>query len=272
MPPLFLPFIRSNNPTTPPPIPPEIEQIGFGVGIPWQLGESDPAFYEKVLAALNPPWWYNWQFDQIAHPDYLPMFWRPQKGQVWDTAVAAANAYPDREWLLYNEPERGESLADPVKAASLVSDWVKETSGKFSLAGLLTSVDGVGWLERYLDAGGPLPTSWHFHIYGYGSGNEWIDGLEGQTFIKWYKQFGAGLPVLISETNSNVNQSVEEQAILMIDIFLLLEIIPIVRGVGWYSAYDVFERWPWSNLIDKEGRLTELGSFYSERFGKKEEA
>ena len=86
------------------------------------------------------------------------MFWRPQKGKLWDKAVEAANAYPDQEWLLLNEPERGESRADRVEQAAILQDWVKETHNKFSIAGLLTSIDGVGWRERYLDVVGSVST------------------------------------------------------------------------------------------------------------------
>lgn len=269
---VYLPYISNRNASEPAPEPelPEFEQIGLGVGIPWRPAETDPTYYDGILAALRPPWWYNWKFDQIGRPGYIPMFWRPEKGRQWDHAVEAANAYPDKQWLLYNEPERGISQADPVEAAGLVRDWVAETHNDFSIAGLLTSVDGVGWLERYLDAGGPLPTSWHFHIYGFENGVEWLKGLQGETFLEWYIEFGAELPVIITETNANVNQSVEEQVVLMFDIFLLLEFAPFVSGVGWYSAYDVFEQWPWSNLVDAEGKPTPLGEFYRDAFGQPE--
>lgn len=245
------------------------KQKGFGVGVPWQMAETDLTYYDKAIESLRPRWWYNWKFDQIGKPGYIPMYWRPELSdtKTWDKAVALANAHPEVDWLLYNEPERYASTANPREAAILMKEWVNVTPNKFSIAGLLTSVDDVSWLRAYLNAGGPPPDVWHFHIYGYSNALDWLRSLGGHTFLDWYQRYGFNRPIAITETNANTVSSVKVQGEIMLSIILILKLFPFVIGVGWYSAYDVFELWPWANLLDEEGNPTELGDFFRNNFG-----
>jgi putative glycosyl hydrolase len=246
-----------------------LRQVGFGVGIPWQMAETDETYYDRALTSLRPRWWYNWKFDQIGKPGYIPMFWRPELTDMktWDKAVALANEHPEVPWLLYNEPERYASTANPKEAAIIMKEWVKVTTNTFSIAGLLTSVDDVSWLRTYLNAGGPIPDAWHFHIYGYSRPIDWLRALGGHTFLDWYQRYGAKRPVAITETNANTVSSIKVQGQIMLDIILILKLFPFVLGVGWYAAYDVFDLWPWANLLDADGNVTELGAFYRDNFG-----
>ena len=62
------------------------------------------------------------------------MYWRPElkDSKTWENAVELANAHPDVDWTIYNEPERYASTANPREAALLMDEWVKVTKIPFS--------------------------------------------------------------------------------------------------------------------------------------------
>lgn len=246
----------------PRPVLPSGTPVGFGVGVPWHGEDFVPGWYTNGQAQLQPAWWYNWKFDRIGEPGYVPMLWKPELGDRFDAAVAAANAHPDQLWLFLNSPDRGaETTTSPANAAALANQWVNATSSPVSMPGIASNQIGIDWLKAYLDAGGPQPDVWHFHLYGFRHADEWLSGFSG-TFADWYLAEGGNRPVILSETNGTTSSFEQQRSIMNAIVGVLAEDSPVV-AIGWYSDHDPFDDFTAADLLHADGSLTALGQFYA---------
>lgn len=153
------------DPLPRPPVPAAMPQ-GFGLSIPWQNEEFAPGWTDRSLAALNSPWWFDWKFDSIGRPAYIPKLWHPKLDAHFDAAVQAANSNPDTMWLIAYDPDRGsEPPETPQNAAAIGQEWVQATTVLYAAPGVVIHANGLDWLKAYLDAGGPMPDAWNIHLY-----------------------------------------------------------------------------------------------------------
>ncbi len=230
---------------------------GFGVGLPWQRAENEPAWYYDALDRLRPAWWHNWKYGRLNMDGYIPMLWRCNVDAV-NTALPSVQRQPGRLWLLGNEPERADQSDTPpgsfAEGVRRFRHMTEPLGVRFALPGILWDVfdHGRAWLNDYLAAGGPLPDCWHIHLYDY-RGQAWTKRLHGAL------EYLAGLrdlPVIVTEcaswsaqTNADVLQAVR-QALRAGNI----------QAAAWFSAYD--ELWEAPSLLTENGKLTKLGDLF----------
>ena len=243
-----------------PPIPNGMP-LGFGLGIPWQNEDFHPGWTERSLRTFKPPWWYNWKYDAIDEPGYVPMLWHPARDARFDESVQLAAGHPTKMWLLSHEPDRGNGvIMDPAGEARIAREWVASTSALFAAPGTLSNGNGVDWLKAYLDAGAPVPDAWHIHIYAEKDGAAWRASLEDR-FAEWYLAEGQGRPIIISETSASGQESWHQISLMAEAAAFLRERSPIV-SVGWSADRHAYDIWPWTNLIREDGTLTDAGRYY----------
>jgi len=264
---LSLPYIRKSrlpsrfDPLPRPPVPPAVPQ-GFGLSIPWQNEDLSPGWTGRSLAALNPPWWFDWKFDSIGRPGYVPKLWRPQLDARFDEAVQAANSHPDAMWLMAYDPDRGgEPPETPQNAAAIGQEWVQATTVLYAAPGVVINANGIGWLKAYLDAGGPVPDAWSVHLYSGIDASAWRRQVEGE-FATWYEDEGQKLPIIMSQTNSPGKELVQQRSVMLEALHMLQELSPII-AIGWYADQDPFGAMSSADLIRDDGSLTELGQYYA---------
>ena len=99
---------------------------------------------------------------------------------------------------------------------------------------MILTVEGLAWLEWYLDADGPLPTAWAVHLYYAKSGDEAARRIDA-----WYEfmaKENVVLPTIITETNAH-NAALPQQ----LDVLNRLTDIMIesdwLKSVFWFSIY-----------------------------------
>lgn len=264
---ILLPLILKNRspsrfaPLGRPPVPAAMPQ-GFGLSIPWQNEDFSPGWTDRTLAALDPPWWYDWKFESIGRKGYIPKLWRPALDARFDAAVQAANSHPNVMWFLAYDPDRGsEPHETPKNAAKIGQEWAKSTSVLYAGPGVVCDYNGIAWLKAYLDAGGPIPDAWNIHVYGAKDSATWRQAVEG-VFADWYLAEGRKLPIIISQTNSAGQEFVQQRSVMVEVLSMLQEFSPIVAA-GWYADRDPLHTMAWADLIRDDGSLTELGQFYA---------
>ena len=251
---IYLPSIHTNG--QPPVRPAQVYgPEGLGVGMPWQNAEADPGWYDTALELLMPAWWYNWKCDQIGEYGYYPMLWRMRRDQYYDEAITKARANPRMFWLMGNEPEEEEQSNTPyTEAASTMRKWEQDTAVLWACPGVILGSKGMRWLEGYLNAGGPVPTVWHVHLYTR-TATEWW--LRLRDFSDWMEKKRVIRPVIVSETALDIRDA-DEQIPLLAAIGNALS-MRRVQAVSWFSAE--YANHSWSNLLDGSD-VTTLGHNY----------
>jgi hypothetical protein len=133
---------------------------GLGVGLPHQ----DRAITGEHAAALGASWYYDWGYGPaVRHPLLWPAFWEPQNQPRAAWEQVAGWAADGKAPLVCNEPDGNGH--DPAEIAHAMREWAAPFIG----FGTIINDAGMAWLDRYLDARGPMPNAWHIHIYPFGS-------------------------------------------------------------------------------------------------------
>ena len=234
----------------------------LGVGITHQVERSHPGWTDRVLAALGNPPYHNWLFDRPSGNGYTPTLFRvlpddhTQPTRPLERAIVRAQANPTELWLLGNEPHVAESGYIPAATfGAVVEDWTTETVNPWAMPGIILQPDGYEWLERYLDTYYPLPNYWHVHVYWQTTPQQWRAKLD--EFYLWAHQRNVERPVIVTETCAN-SRDVDDQK------RLLDYLAGVAEPVFWYASYDYWNRWPWVNLANLDGTLTDLGRHFAQ--------
>jgi hypothetical protein len=237
----------------------------LGVGLTWQVERDYPGWTDTVLAALGSAPYHNWNQNRPVGNGYMPSLFRvlfddeTQPTKPYARAVARAQANPQELWALGNEPYIAESgLIDPVTFSEVVWDWWRLTGNPWAMAGVILDAKGYEWLEGYLRTQAPLPDYWHVHVYWCDTPQEWRAKLDA--FYLWAHQRNVSRPVIVTETCARRGEP-EAQMRLMDYLAEASELC------CWYSGYDWFRRWPWTDLANLDGTLTPLGEHFAQLMG-----
>lgn len=225
----------------------------LSLAIPPRHGEPDAAYYADVCAKLQPHSWYDYRFGQVGTAGYVPMIWwlrTTEDNFVQGLDVAAA--HHEQLWLLGNEPEM--NGVTPEQAARAVREWQQRMGAwavDYAACGVNISLHRIDvaldWLFGYLSHGGPVPPTWHIHIYG---NADQFDGALG-IFERWTDIKNVRRPIIVSEFAST-----DEPAALMWTVEDMLR-TGRLRAAYWFSAY--WADWPEPSLLTADGELTEIG-------------
>jgi len=214
----------------------------------------------RSLNMLQPQRWHNWGHSQQHMEDrrYTPTIWSPEWVSSAQTLKWLTEKYPDRTWLLLNEPDYPGQADLPASDAAVFTrhwtGWLGEA--RTALAGVTVSYHRVGnalrWLDDYLAAGGELPDAWHIHLYA-PTLADWKDCYA--RWRAWYQQNGKNKPVILSETALFHTVSSAKQIEFMEYVYNLTDL----EAVYWYGAIET-ETTP--GLMTADGDLTELGEAF----------
>jgi hypothetical protein len=224
--------------------------------------------------AINPAMWsrfewiYNWTTLGEGFgdwPGYRPMIWHDRL--EWYGGAAGirwfATRWPGRDWLFLNEPERAsQANLAPEYAAQVVAahrDLVlgADPTATWSCCGVYVDPTGLAWLDRYLDAGGPVGDSWHIHIYGIEDCNAASSLQVLRAFEDWAAARGVTRPILITEFGCLFPGPPQRGCDYIAAILPGLRSDPLVTGWAWWASDDSTY-----SLFDAAGNPTEVGQCY----------
>jgi hypothetical protein len=229
---------------------------GFGVGIPHQCVEDYGMDNAAILRTLRPPWWYDWKYQHLDDPLYVPMVWKMDVEWL-AAALPTIASNVDRLWMLGNEPERqkqSNTMPDVFANAvnylrSELGDWAVE----FAVPGVLWDELGYGhgvvWMEEYERIGGYLPDTLHFHLYNYTARH--IQHCIGTLRRKYPNK-----RLIISECAGAVNAANGQ----VMDAISGAIKKGDIQAAAWFSAY--YEKWHGPDLLDRTYTLTDAGMQY----------
>lgn len=192
---------------------------------------------------------HNWYTAPLYldNDGHWPSIWNPQyRPSITDLALWAER-YPDRTWLLFNEPERiDQANTSAFDAAIHVRYWTEAIGDNGTIAccgvAIVPGWDGWrNWLGWYLGAGGPMPDVWHVHIYA--ATVEQFDAALAE-WDAWNAAHG-NLPTIISEVGYTYAIQQHARSIQREDIpamfwfGLPIEPEPATAGNDseWFSTY-----------------------------------
>lgn len=235
----------------------------LGVGMPNQNATSGPSYYQKAIELLMPSCWHNWLFDQRQYiwPPYYPTVWAMVRNADSERAIALSH-YGVRRWHFGTEPNNTEqSNTEPAIAADFSNWWRANGAGEMALPGIIVmepdSMDGIGWLNRYLDAGGVVPDYWTVSNYAWVP-DQWDGNLK--PFRALLKKRNVERPLIVKECAS-WSPEIGAQKAIMDHVYKRVYDGTICEAY-WYSTYDPFGPLRGSDLLTLEGDLTALGLYY----------
>lgn len=224
--------------------------------------------------AVNPQLWerfqwiYNWTTVGLGFgdwPGYRPMIWHDRL--EWYGGAAGirwfATRWPGRQWLFLNEPERAsQANLAPEYAAQVVAshrDLVlgADPTATWACCGVWVDPVGIAWLDRYLDAGGPVGDVWHIHIYGIEDCNPASSAQVLRDFEAWAAARGVTRPILITEFGCVFSGPPQRACDYIAGILPTLRSDPLVTGWAWWASGDGAYQ-----LFDDAGNPTEVGQCY----------
>lgn len=230
---------------------------------------NDQEFSSQVIAALSPPCWMNWRHQKWALDDtaFVPMVWKPSDSGLAE-AVALDAQYPERIWLIGNEPERpdqnnlsGKDFASIMSRNELPTTFACCGNAIWNGAG-----SDIGkWQDEYLANGGPVPDYWSITLHGVNNVALWDDFM--RTYFEWWKRSGQSKPIIIHETscmyfgdcNPDLLRHVMDNWDKRIVMLFWFSAVPDPGVPSWNSNLMTFEE---QTTIKVE--LTELGRIYEE--------
>lgn len=229
---------------------------GLGVGCPWQTEIP----MRTVFDELDPPWWYDWRWENCADDRYLPMIW---SDGVWrqqrDVLEMLFKRWPDKLWMLWNEPERRDQAnMDPAEAAALTHE-IAAYGIHYAAAGIALTSAGFRWMDAYMAAGGPVPDCWHVHIYE-ASPNDF--DFAWNRWRQWMTDNNAERPTIISECNG-YTQGVYRQIEMVQHIQRRIEEDELMQAAGWFATRFPMMQNSW--LFNEDNQLTDVGRAYVAR-------
>ena len=161
-----------------------------------------------LITGINAGWYYNWGSNanpDIAHAEYVPMFWAGFAVNANNIQKIIDNATSD--YLLgFNEPERDDQADMSVQAA--LSKWadlqiLRDHGFKLVSPAPSDTRDGRAWLDEFMDAVDDDPNlevdEVAFHWYG--SVNPNNPAASARSFLNKVDQYhnNYGRPVWITE-------------------------------------------------------------------------
>lgn len=176
-----------------------VTQHCYALHEPWKHWPT----YLDVTAELDTctmNWYTAAQF--LEDERHWPSIWNHEFRPTIMQLAALAETYPDRWWLLYNEPERlDQANTSAFDAAIHARYWAEAIgeNGRTACCGVLVVPGWDGWsnwLEWYIGAGGPIPDAWHIHVYA-STPEQWNATLA--EWDAWNQERGGNLPTIISE-------------------------------------------------------------------------
>lgn len=235
----------------------------IGIGVPWQDAENNWSYYDLVLGLFMPPHWHNWKYDarEYIYPPYYPTVWKMAQ-DVHSERAAQASQYGIRTWDLGTEPNNKEQSNTTGKDSAKFSQWWRANAkGSVRLPGLLVmepdSLDAVGWMEEYLDAGGVIPDFWSLDNYAWVP-DQWDNNLH--PIRELFAKRGVERPVIIKECASYGD--VPSQIVMMDHIHKRLNDGTIYEAY-WYSSWDPFGPFRNADLLNREATaVTKVGAHY----------
>ena len=233
----------------------------LGCCLPWQNAESDPAWYGRALELLHPASWYDYKFDQIVDPHYVPMLYTLRNDACMVDAIRAARDNRQRLWFLGNEQERkDQGNTEPQEAADAVASWRRRTDNPIAAPGILWDAWGQRWLEDYLNADGPTPEFWAIHIYAHTAGH-WL--VLWQEWREWMSWNNLELPTIVSECSS-WDEDPRIQCEVMDIVRRTLSTDKLLHAAYWFSAcYSPYaDFWARSDLLTEDDQLTLVGEHF----------
>lgn len=168
---------------------------------PNKHGETYLRLTDELGCTMN---WYTAPL-YLDNDGHWPTIWNAHYRPTVTQLAAWAAQYPDRWWMLFNEPERiDQANTSPFDAAIHARYWTEAIgeNGQTACCGVLVNPRWGGWrdwLQMYLLAGGPVPDAWHIHIYA-ATPAEFDATLA--LWDAWNAEKGGNLPTIISETGS----------------------------------------------------------------------
>ena len=227
---------------------------GFGVAIPWQNAEVDPAYYQRAINKLKPPCWYNHKFDGIG-PKYTPMLWQASSVEKYASGVSASGI-GDKVWFVGNEPEISSQSDDtPEEFASGVEFWDKNINKPFAVPGILWSEKGRAWWIDYKKLDAPESDCYHIHIYAYGA-EDWMRQL--QDALKVFND----KPLIVSECGGWFLMPMLQSEIMQ-SVYTAIA-LKWISAAFWFSAhYGTYEScWSSTDCLDANESITDVGRSY----------
>ncbi|MER3543587.1 MAG: hypothetical protein C4311_03030 [Chloroflexota bacterium] len=238
-----------------------VQADGVGLGGPHKM-------------AVNPQLWgrFRWIYNWITvgqgfgdWPGYRPMIWGD--GLEWYGGAAGirwfATRWPGRQWLFLNEPERAsQANLPPGYAAQVVASHRDLVTGAdptatWGCCGVQVDATGMAWLDRYIDAEGPVGDFWHIHIYGVEDCNPASSLQVLHNFEAWAEARGITRPILITEFGCLFSGPPQRACDYIANIVPALRADSLVTGWAWWSSGD--GTYP---LFDDQGNPTEVGQCY----------
>ncbi len=245
---------------------------GFGVGLPHQWAEDvgDLGYYARALAALGgsegPEWWLNWYYYDLADPALaaaeVPPRIRMKYAMCLDEHANPA-MLKSREvvtpWLVGNEQARSDQAnIAPDKAAEFSRFWADMAVGAWAAPGELLGVpETYAWLDCFFAARGEIGAYANAHCFPHT-----VDQLRGlvDDFKLRMARYGYDRPLLLSEVCSS-DASLRGQMEIMDEVPRMIADGSII-GAAWYGSRDPFGKFSGADLLDADGKLTELGEHY----------
>jgi len=254
---VWLPWTPQPNSETgsiQPPLP--SAPMGLGVGAPWQV----PLRLDHALAMLKPAWWYDWRFEQIGSPGYVPMIWGPGTWDRHNTVLRSLFARrPEQFWLLWNEPERSDQADMAPQLAADATRMIAQHGIEYAAPGVALTREGYLWLDDYLRHDGPVPDCWHVHIYHCTEPDQWDSAWTA--WVDWMHHHGVVRPTIVSETNAWTD-GVEGQQRMVGHVAQKMDDDPLLLAIAWFAHqwHDWINGEP--NLLNDDGNLTSVGEAF----------
>lgn len=236
---------------------------GDSGGAPWYGSRQ---LKQQVWDRLQPQCWLNWSWcDDMGRPAHTPMVWsldpahKSGPAAFWVYYAPAPQAYP---FVLFgNEPDQLEQgNVTPQAAVGYVRGWMREYAGLWAGFGTVWRGMTDPWLETYLDAGGPVPPVWQWHVYPYGSNDTFANQVNAMH--TWMGKRGIVRPVLITECSHRSNTVADQVRMLDEAIEALTD--GRVQAVYWFAPHFGHFGWETCSLVTSTGALTALGTHFVE--------
>ena len=130
---------------------------------------------------------------------------------------------------MLNEPERADQANLSSEEGAAVVRQMVDAGACVAAPGMILTVEGLAWLEWYLDADGPVPDVWAIHLYfcytpaGIDRALEKWDG--------WMRRWDVKRPTIITEFNAQ-HLDVGQQIVLMRHMAMRLGQAAAARAQG----------------------------------------
>lgn len=239
--------------------------LGLGICHPWQNDETGDMTIDEAVAVFPDQLVYNYRWDRIGLPDYIPMNWRPT---TMTPGAGVVESTRGGTWLWGNEPEDPtQGRMTPTEAAEAWSRWQARARslGITTIAPNVqitdtytqsTNSNGLEWLNEWVRLiGENVPDVWGVHMYWSPTADHWIDKWDDFMSAFWSRH-GRGSPVAITEINAYAQPGVHATGV-QLAVAQMVKTDPRLCGAFWFATH--FNHWEFADLMTSGGGLTILG-------------